>query len=125
MTLDESKRIYNLTDGLGQMNLLKGYQNEGHDSAHPDYGAIGQRPGGEQAFNQLIDEGHKLNAVFGVHINDTESYPEAKGFNEELVDPTKRGWDWLDPSYFIKQRPDALSGRRYERFKELKQKHRI
>ena len=59
MTLDESKRIYNLTDGLGQMNLLKGYQNEGHDSAHPDYGAIGQRPG-EQAFNQLIDEGHKL-----------------------------------------------------------------
>ena len=55
MTLDESKRIYNLTDGLGQMNLLKGYQNEGHDSAHPDYGAIGQRP--EQAFNQLIDEG--------------------------------------------------------------------
>ncbi|MGM2984671.1 endo-alpha-N-acetylgalactosaminidase family protein, partial [Bacillus cereus group sp. BC60] len=24
--------------------------------------------------------------------------------------------------YFIKQRPDALSGRRYERFKELKQK---
>ena len=50
--------------------------------------------------------------------------PEAKGFNEELVDPTKRGWDWLDPSYFIKQRPDALSGR-YERFKELKQKHRI
>ena len=63
MTLDESKRIYNLTDGLGQMNLLKGYQNEGHDSAHPDYGAIGQRPGGEQALNQLIDEGHKLNAV--------------------------------------------------------------
>ncbi len=122
VTLDESKRIYNLTDGLGQMNLLKGYQNEGHDSAHPDYGAIGQRPGGEQALNQLIDEGHKLNAVFGVHINDTESYPEAKGFNEELVDPTKRGWDWLDPSYFIKQRPDALSGRRYERFKELKQK---
>ena len=59
MTLDESKRIYNLTDGLGQMNLLKGYQNEGHDSAHPD-GAIGQRPGGEQALNQLIDEGHKL-----------------------------------------------------------------
>ena len=26
VTLDESKRIYNLTDGLGQMNLLKGYQ---------------------------------------------------------------------------------------------------
>ena len=32
--------------------FTKGYQNEGHDSAHPDYGAIGQRPGGEQALNQ-------------------------------------------------------------------------
>ena len=52
----------------------------------------------------------------------TPSLTRSKGFNEELVDPTKRGWDWLDPSYFIKQRPDTLSGRRYERFKELKQK---
>lgn len=121
VTLDESKRVYNLTDGLGQMNLLKGYQNEGHDSAHPDYGAVGKRQGGEKELNELIEEGHKLNAIFGVHVNDTESYPEAKSFSEELVDPTKRGWDWLDPSYFIKQRPDTISGNRLERFKELKQ----
>ncbi|EOH97110.1 Ig-like domain (group 4) family protein [Enterococcus haemoperoxidus ATCC BAA-382] len=121
VTLDESKRVYNLTDGLGQMNLLKGYQNEGHDSAHPDYGEVGKRQGGVNDLNQLIEEGHKLNAIFGVHVNDTESYPEAKHFSEELVDPTKRGWDWLDPSYFIKQRPDTISGNRLERFKELKQ----
>ncbi|MGM0218786.1 endo-alpha-N-acetylgalactosaminidase family protein [Enterococcus sp. AZ126] len=121
VTLDESKRVYNLTDGLGQMNLLKGYQNEGHDSAHPDYGAVGKRQGGQNELNTLIDEGHKLNAIFGVHVNDTESYPEAKSFNEDLVDPTKKGWDWLDPSYFIKQRPDTISGNRLERFKELKQ----
>ncbi|MBO0441117.1 endo-alpha-N-acetylgalactosaminidase family protein [Candidatus Enterococcus ikei] len=120
VTLDETKRIYNLTDGLGQMNLLKGYQNEGHDSAHPDYGDVGKRQGGAKDMNQLIDDGHKLNAIFGVHVNDTESYPEAKSFNEELIDPTKRGWDWLDPSYFIKQRPDTISGNRLNRFKELK-----
>lgn len=121
VTLDESKRVYNLTDGLGQMNLLKGYQNEGHDSAHPDYGAVGKRQGGQNDLNKLIDEGHKLNAIFGVHVNDTESYPEAKSFNEDLIDPTKRGWDWLDPSYYIKQRPDTISGNRLTRFKELKQ----
>ncbi|MEI5994279.1 endo-alpha-N-acetylgalactosaminidase family protein [Candidatus Enterococcus mansonii] len=120
VTLDETKRVYNLTDGLGQMNLLKGYQNEGHDSAHPDYGAVGKRQGGASELNKLIDDGHKLNAIFGVHINDTESYPEAKSFSENLIDPTKRGWDWLDPSYFIKQRPDTLSGNRFNRFKELK-----
>lgn len=119
-TLDETKRVYNITDGLGQTVLLKGYQNEGHDSAHPDYGAIGQRQGGTADMNTLINEGHNYNASFGVHINDTETYPEAKSFSEQLADPEQRGWDWLDPSYKIKQRNDAISGNRYNRFKELK-----
>lgn len=121
MTLDETKRVAAITDGLGQTVLLKGYQNEGHDSAHPDYDAIGQRQGGVQDFNELIDAGHKLNASFGVHINATEAYPEAKAFNEQLVDINSKGWDWLDPSYYINQRYDALSGNRYNRLKSLKQ----
>lgn len=37
-TLDNVKRIALATDGLRQFTLLKGYQSEGHDSAHPDYG---------------------------------------------------------------------------------------
>jgi endo-alpha-N-acetylgalactosaminidase len=119
-TLDETKRVYNITDGLGQTVLLKGYQNEGHDSAHPDYGAIGQRQGGTADMNTLINEGHNYNASFGVHINDTETYPEAKSFSEQLADPTKPRWDWLDPSYAIRQRNDAISGNRYNRFQELK-----
>ena len=121
MTLDETKRVAAITDGLGQTVLLKGYQNEGHDSAHPDYDAIGQRQGGVTDFNELINEGHKLNASFGVHINATEAYPEAKAFNEQLVDINAKGWDWLDPSYYINQRYDALSGNRYNRLKSLKQ----
>lgn len=120
-TLDETKRIYNLTDGLGQMVLLKGYQNEGHDSAHPDYGPVGKRPGGEADMNALVNKGHDLNAIFGVHINATESYPEAKSFNEELVNVDQDRWDWLDPSYAINQRNDALSGNRGKRLDELKQ----
>ena len=41
-TLDETKRIFLNTDGLGQFVILKGYGSEGHDSKHPDYGDIGK-----------------------------------------------------------------------------------
>ena len=119
-TLDETKRIYLATDGLGQNVLLKGYQSEGHDSAHPDYGSIGKRQGGAKDMQVLVDEGAKYNAKFGVHVNATESYPEAKSFSEELVDPAKKGWDWIDASYYIKTRNDATSSNRLNRFKELK-----
>lgn len=41
-TLDNAKRVYLNTDGLGQGILLKGYQSEGHDSGHPDYDNIAE-----------------------------------------------------------------------------------
>ncbi|WP_239257295.1 endo-alpha-N-acetylgalactosaminidase family protein [Listeria ilorinensis] len=120
VTLDETKRIALSTDGLGQNVLLKGYQNEGHDSGHPDYGLVGERQGGAKEMQQLVDRGHQLNAAFGVHVNATESYPEAKAFSEELVDPSALGWDWLDSSYRIKTRHDAISNNRLQRFEDLK-----
>lgn len=119
-TLDETKRLAAQTDGLGQLVLLKGYQSEGHDSAHPDFGLVGKRQGGAKEMNQLVEEGHKYNAKFGVHINNTEAHPEAKYFSEELVNKNGVGWSWLDKSYYIKTRPDAISGNRYNRLKELK-----
>ena len=78
-TLDDVKRISLATDGLGQLALLKGYQSEGHDSAHPDYGGnYNKRAGGLADLNTLLKGGKKWNATFGVHVNATESYPEAK-----------------------------------------------
>ena len=121
-TIDETKRVYLATDGLGQMVLLKGYQSEGHDSAHPDYDDIGTRQGGEADLNRLIEIGHTYNAFFGVHINAQESYPEADAFNESLVDPTWKGWNWLDQSYVIRKRDDANSGNRLARMQQLKSK---
>lgn len=118
--LDETKRIYLATDGLGQNVLLKGYGSEGHDSAHPDYGVIGQRQGGVNDMKTLVNEGSKYNAFFGVHINATESYPEAKAFNEQLVNKNSKGWDWLDSSYYIDTKYDASSGNRLARLNELK-----
>lgn len=120
-TLDNLKRVYLNTDGLGQKILLKGYQSEGHDSAHPDYDEIGIRIGGADEMNLLVNEGKKYNSVFGVHINATETYPEAKAFELGLL-RGDMGWDWLDCAYKIDTLYDLSSGKRMERLKGLKEK---
>ncbi|MFC5449960.1 endo-alpha-N-acetylgalactosaminidase family protein [Paenibacillus aestuarii] len=123
-TLDETKRIYLNTDGLGQFIELKGYQQEGHDSAHPDYGNhIGIRQGGATDMNTLVNVGHQYGGYFGVHINATEAYPEAKYFSDTLVDPNKPGWDWLDASFLYNKaqmRSEASTASRFNRLQELK-----
>ncbi|MFD0369287.1 endo-alpha-N-acetylgalactosaminidase family protein [Streptomyces sp. NPDC127114] len=120
-TLDDVKRISLATDGLGQFALLKGYGSEGHDSAHPDYGGnYNKRAGGLADLNTLLREGRKWGAGFGVHVNATESYPEAKNFSETLVDKTRPGWNWLNQSYYIDQRRDVNSGDLARRFQQLR-----
>ncbi|MFI1963657.1 endo-alpha-N-acetylgalactosaminidase family protein [Streptomyces pathocidini] len=120
-TLDDVKRISLSTDGLGQMALLKGYGSEGHDSAHPDYGGnYNKRAGGLEDLNKLLKSGKKWGATFGVHVNATESYPEAHHFNEELVDEKAPGWNWLNQSYYIDQRRDITSGDLEKRFRQLR-----
>ncbi|WP_234447042.1 endo-alpha-N-acetylgalactosaminidase family protein [Virgibacillus salexigens] len=119
-TLDNVKKVALATDGLGQAVLLKGYGSEGHDSAHPDYGNVGERMGGKADLNTLINEGHAYNTEFGVHINAQETYPEAKAFNEDLIEgPNAKGWGWLDQSYTIDKLKDLYSGTRAERLDEL------
>ncbi|MER7243678.1 endo-alpha-N-acetylgalactosaminidase family protein [Kribbella sp. NPDC000426] len=120
-TLDDVKRISLSTDGLGQMAILKGYASEGHDSGHPDYGGnYNIRAGGLTDLNTLLKQGKSWNAAFGVHVNATESYPEANAFSEDLVDKTAKGWNWLNQSYYIKQRPDLASGNIVKRFQQLR-----
>ncbi|MGW1883134.1 endo-alpha-N-acetylgalactosaminidase family protein [Streptomyces sp. NPDC001970] len=120
-TLDDVKRISLATDGLGQLAVLKGYGSEGHDSAHPDYGGnYNKRAGGLADLNKLLTSGKKWGATFGVHVNATESYPEARNFSETLVDKTKPGWNWLNQSYYIDQRRDLDSGDLARRFQQLR-----
>ncbi|MFH8618155.1 endo-alpha-N-acetylgalactosaminidase family protein [Streptomyces sp. NPDC017979] len=120
-TLDEVKRISLATDGLRQYTLLKGYQSEGHDSAHPDYaGNHNKRAGGLADLNALVREGRAWGSDFGVHVNVTESYPVANAFSETLVDKTNEQWDWLDQSYRIDQRRDLTSGDVVRRFADLR-----
>ncbi|MFE0174812.1 endo-alpha-N-acetylgalactosaminidase family protein [Streptomyces sp. NPDC059002] len=120
-TLDNVKRIHLATDGLRQYTLLKGYQSEGHDSAHPDYADnYNTRAGGLDDLNTLVREGKKWNSDFSVHVNATESYPVAHAFSEQLVDKNNKQWDWLDQSYRIDQRRDLVSGDIVQRFADLR-----
>ncbi|MFC9623461.1 endo-alpha-N-acetylgalactosaminidase family protein [Streptomyces sp. NPDC056930] len=120
-TLDDVKRVSLSTDGLGQRAILKGYASEGHDSAHPDYGGnYNKRAGGLKDLNELLKDGKKWGATFGVHVNATEAYPDAKAFDEKLVDKTRPGWNWLGQSYYIDQRRDINSGDLAKRFQQLR-----
>ncbi|WP_242587733.1 endo-alpha-N-acetylgalactosaminidase family protein [Streptomyces sp. MST-110588] len=121
-TLDDVKRIALATDGLRQFTLLKGYQSEGHDSAHPDYGGhYNERAGGLADLNTLLRAGKKWNSDFAVHVNTTESYPVAHAFSETLVDKNDEQWDWLDQSYRIDPRRDLVSGDIVRRFWQLRE----
>lgn len=123
LVLDNTKRIANQTDGLGQWVLNKGFGSEGHDSANTDYsGNYNERAGGLADLNHLVDEGAKLNADMSVHVNATEIYPQADSFDSAILDgpaPYKPGWNWLDQSYFINQQTDLGTGRVLDRFQQL------
>lgn len=100
-TLDNVKRVAANTDGLGQSILLKGYASEGHDSGHPDYWNIGERIGGAEDMNTLLTKGKEYGAVFGIHVNASEFYPEAEAFNENRIKwnstgTPNYGWNWID-----------------------------
>lgn len=138
-TLDNVKRVAQHTDGLGQSVLLKGYGSEGHDSGHPDYANIGERIGGAEDMNTLMEKGAAYGARFGIHVNVSEMYPEAKAFddnsvrrytkedndakkNPALIGTLKYGWNWLDQGVGIDGFYDLGTGARRDRFNELKGK---
>ena len=123
-TLDNVKKVALNTDGLGQSVLLKGYANEGHDSAHPDYADIGKRIGGADDMNTLMTEGAKYGARFGIHVNAGEMYPEAKAFKDDNVrrdtaGNLRYGWNWLDQAVGLDSIYDLATGERETRFDDL------
>ena len=118
--LDAIKMTYLQTDGLGQSIQFKGYQSEGHDSAHPDYGNnFNRRAGGQGDLNFVVNKAKEFNTQCGVHVNVTEYYPEAKHYSPDKL-TGKRGWAWLDASIYADKRYDIISGSLYSRLDELK-----
>ncbi|WNS71599.1 SpGH101 family endo-alpha-N-acetylgalactosaminidase [Streptococcus sp. DTU_2020_1001019_1_SI_AUS_MUR_006] len=126
MTLDGIKKINLHTDGLGQGVLLKGYGSEGHDSGHLNYADIGKRIGGVEDFKTLIEKAKKYGAHLGIHVNASETYPESKYFNEDILRKNadgsySYGWNWLDQGINIDAGYDLAHGR-LARWEELKNK---
>ena len=119
-SFDNAKKLHNLTDGFGQLVLHKGYQAEGHDDSHPDYGGhIGIRQGGVEDFNYMLSEGKKYNILGGVHINATEYMRDALEYVPENM-TNGAGWGWLDQSYYVDKTKDVKSGELERRLDMLK-----
>lgn len=118
--LDNVKKFNLATDGFGQMLELKGYQSEGHDSAHPDYaGNYNRRAGGLSDLQYLTEKAKQFNAHIGVHINHSEAYPEAKAYDNEIITDI-RGWAWLDQAYLINKEADIKRGTFVQRIDQMK-----
>lgn len=116
MTLDNVKKVYLHTDGLGQSILLKGYGSEGHDSGHLNYADIGMRIGGAEDMITLLAKGAELGATFGVHVNASETYPESRYFEPDRLLKNANGnysygWNWIDQGINIDADYDLRNGR--------------
>lgn len=119
-TADNIKKVYLATDGLQQSVMLKGYGNEGHDSANSEYADIAEREGGVEDFQNLIKIAHDYGTEIGIHVNAQEAYPEAASFNEDMLQkPFGNGWGWLDQSHVIDKLWDLSSQARWKRFVQL------
>lgn len=123
MTLDNVKKVYLNTDGLGQSVLLKGYGSEGHDSGHLNYADIGTRIGGAEDMKYLLKAGKQWGATFGIHVNASETYPESIYFTEDRLRKNadgslNYGWNWLDQGVNIDADYDLRNGRE-QRFVDL------
>lgn len=123
-TADSVKKVYLATDGLPQALLLKGYGNEGHDSANSEYADVAEREGGIEDFKSLIRIAHDYNTEVGIHINAQEAYPEARSFHEDMVSNVNgslngNGWGWLDQSVAINRLWDLSSNARLKRLVQL------
>ena len=116
-TADNIKKVFLATDGLPQSVMLKGYGNEGHDSANSEYADIAVREGGVEDFQDLIKIAHDYNTEIGVHINAQEAYPESKSFSDRMVSfpQVSNGWGWLDQSHVIDKLWDLTSQNRWSR----------
>ena len=111
---------------LGKGVLLKGYGSEGHDSGHLNYADIGKRIGGVEDFKTLIEKAKKYGAHLGIHVNASETYPESKYFNENILRKNpdgsySYGWNWLDQGINIDAAYDLAHGR-LARWEDLKKK---
>ncbi|HIT90605.1 MAG TPA: FIVAR domain-containing protein [Candidatus Merdenecus merdavium] len=105
--LDNIKKFNLGTDGFKQNIVIKGYQSEGHDASTGDFNNISDRAGGIDDFLVLLEGAKDHNATIGVHINQTEIYPESAHYGD-YIKSSVPGWSWYDSAYQIIRENDLL-----------------
>lgn len=122
-SLDETKRVYLNTDGLGQLVLNK-FHNTG---VWGDFTVYDDRLGGLRDFNKYVSDATNLyNSWVGVHTNYTEIFAKAGEFRPESIlmqddgiTPKNGGYQaygyWLEQVYTPDITFEALSLERQNR----------
>lgn len=114
--LDEIKKGWLATDGIGQSVTIKGFSAEGHDSSNVDYADHwNERAGGLKDLTTLTRSARAWNAQVGFHINAAGTYPEDHRYLPELLARDARGnfrtgWVWLDHCADYDKVKDVRSG---------------
>lgn len=128
-SLDETKRVYLNTDGLGQIILDK-YHNLGFWG---DFSVYDDHLGGLQDFRTFVsDATNKYNGFVGVHSNFTEVFAKTNQFSTESIQmsadglqPQSKGYKafgfFLHQCYYADDTWEALSGQRRDAIAMFKQ----
>lgn len=128
-SLDETKRVYLNTDGLGQIILDK-YHNLGFWG---DFSVYDDHLGGLQDFRKFVsDATNKYNGFVGVHSNFTEVFAKTNQFSTESIQmsadglqPQSKGYKafgfFLHQCYYADDTWEALSGQRRDAIRMFKE----
>lgn len=104
--LDNAQKISLATDNFSQNIVIKGYQGEGHDASHPDYANYNEHAGGLTDFKTLLEQAEQINTKIGIHINQTDVYPESPQY--DALKTSLGAWSWYDSASQIIRENDAL-----------------
>ena len=128
-SLDETKRVYLNTDGLGQIILDK-YHNLGFWG---DFSVYDDHLGGLKDFRKFVaDATNEYNGFVGVHSNFTEVFAKTNQFSTESIQmnaagtqPQSKGYKafgfFLHQCYYADDTWEALSGQRRDSMKMFKE----
>lgn len=121
-SLDETKRAYLATDGLGQIVLHKvfNYANWG------DFTHYAENMGGFEDFKKFVDIATKeYNSYVGVHTNFTEVFAKSKNFRPETIEPGNGGYGgfgyWFHQCYTPDKTFEAVTKERRDRLVGFKE----
>lgn len=121
-SLDETKKVYQATDGLGQIILHKvfNYANWG------DFTHYAENLGGYEDFKKFVDVAtEEYNGYVGLHTNFTEVFAKSKNFRPETINPGNGGYGgfgyWYHQCYSPDKVFEAITKERRDRLVGFKQ----